>query len=79
MNHFVGCNKKVKVKQKMKKMKNKSKNRNRKSKAERFTGLTIGQIADTAANMFIARYSTDAERIAQLVLEKIRANSRCRK
>lgn len=50
--------------------------KSRKSKAERFTGKAIGQIAQDVADCFIARYSTDAERVAKLVLEKIRASNK---
>lgn len=50
--------------------------KSRKSKAERFTGKTLGQIAQSVADCFIARYSTDAERIAKMVLEKIRASNK---
>lgn len=50
--------------------------KSRKSKAERLTGKPIGQIAQDVADCFIGRYSTDAERVAKLVLEKIRANNK---
>lgn len=47
--------------------------RAKKCKAEKWTGLTLGQIAEIEANQFMARYSDSAERIAVLVMEKIRA------
>ena len=52
--------------------------KSRKSKAERFTGKAIGQLAEDIADMFVARYSDDAERVAKLVLEKIRASKKVR-
>jgi len=52
--------------------------RKRKSKAEKWTAKSLGELADIEANSFFCRYSDSAERVAILVLEKIRANNKRR-
>lgn len=47
--------------------------RQKKTKTETRLGLSLGQLAESETANFFARYSESAERVAVLVLEKIRA------
>lgn len=50
--------------------------RTKKTKAEIWHGKTMGEMAEAESSIFIARYSDSAERVAELVLQKIRAQKK---